>query len=156
MIFRSVLDSLIIQTSRNHILITSSDYPSFDSLIERSYSENSHLLKINYPNGARRPKTMIFSSIFSKSGVSGYFGPFFNEIHLNRNLLPMDYPFVLAHEKAHQFGITSEAEANLYAFIICTNSEDQRLKYSAYQSLLLYFLKDASKMKDYQEIFEEN
>jgi hypothetical protein len=95
---------------------------------------------------------MIFSSIFSKSGVSGYFGPFFNEIHLNRNLLPMDYPFVLAHEKAHQFGITSEAEANLYAFIICTTSKDRRLKYSAYQSLLLYFLKDASRMKDYHEI----
>jgi hypothetical protein len=67
----------------------------------------------------------------------------------------MDYPFVLAHEKAHQFGIASEAEANLVAFVICVKSEDQRLKYSGYQSLLLYFLKDASRMKNYQEYFNK-
>jgi hypothetical protein len=94
---------------------------------------------------------MLFSSFYGKLGLSGYFGPFFNEIHVNYYLLPMDYPFVLAHEKAHQFGITSEAEANLVAFVICVKSEDQRLKYSGYQSLLLYFLKDASKMMEYKE-----
>jgi len=153
--FLSVLDSLITQSSRYKIVISASDYPLFDSLVERSYSENSHLLKIRYPSGTRRPKTMTFSSLFVKSGVSGYFGPFFNEIHINGKLLPMDYPFVLAHEKAHQFGITSEAEANLYAFVICMNSDDQRLKYSACQSLLLYFLRDASKMKDYREILKK-
>src|ERR1035437_3207140 len=108
-------------------------------------------LGIDFPNGIRRPKTMIFSFFYGKLGVSGYFGPFFNEIHVNSYLLPMDYPFVLAHEKAHQFGITSEAEANLVAFVICVKSEDQRLKYSGYQSLLLYFLKDASKMMEYKE-----
>jgi hypothetical protein len=153
--FRSVLDSLIAQSGRNQTVISTSDYPAVDSLVERSYSENSHLLKIRYPNGKRRPKTMTFSSFFAKSGVSGYFGPFFNEIHINGKLLPMDYPFVLAHEKAHQFGITSEAEANLYAFVICIRSGDQRLEYSACQSLLLYFLRDASKMKDYQEILKK-
>jgi hypothetical protein len=58
---------------------------------------------------------------------------------------------LLGHEKAHQFGITSEAEANLVAFVICIKSEDQRLKYSGYQALLLYFLKDASKMKEYKD-----
>jgi hypothetical protein len=98
---------------------------------------------------------MIFSSFYGKLGVSGYFGPFFNEIHVNSYLLPMDYPFVLAHEKAHQFGITSEAEANLVAFIICVKSGDLRLKYSGYQSLLFYFLKDASQMKDYKEYLDK-
>lgn len=154
-LFRTVLDSLITRSSRYNIVISASDYPLFDSLVEKSYAKNSHLLKIRYPNGTRRPKTMTFSSFFVKSGVSGYFGPFFNEIHINGKLLPMDYPFVLAHEKAHQFGITSEAEANLYAFVICINSNDRRLMYSAYQSLLLYFLRDASKMKDYKEILKK-
>ena len=105
-------------------------------------------LGIEYPNGSRRPKTMLFSSFFAKSGVSGYFGPFFNEIHLNYYLLPMEYPFVLAHEKAHQFGITNEAEANLCAFIVCSTSNDSRLKYSGYISLLLYFISDAGQLKD--------
>lgn len=98
---------------------------------------------------------MLFSSFFSKLGVSGYFGPFFNEIQLNRLNLPMDYPFVLAHEKAHQFGFTSESEANFVAFVICTRSEDQQVRYSGFQSVLLYFLRDASRMKDYKEYFNK-
>jgi hypothetical protein len=94
---------------------------------------------------------MLFSSFYGKLGLSGYFGPFFNEIHVNNYVLPVDYPFLLAHEKAHQFGITSEAEANFVAFVVCIRSGDQRLRYSGYQSLLLYFLRDASHLKEYKE-----
>ncbi len=153
--FTGILDSLIVNTNRNYTSLVSSEYEKFDSIIEESYRKNSAKLGLNYPNGVRRPKKMIFSSFFSKLGVSGYFGPFFNEVHLNRNLLPMDYPFVLAHEKAHQFGITREAEANFVAFVICINSNDQKVRYSAYQSLLLYFLKDASHLKNYHDFFDK-
>jgi hypothetical protein len=151
--FKTILDSVIVMTNRNYISISSRE-SQFDTLIEKSYRENCVSLGINYPNGVRRPKKMIFSTFFSKLGVSGYFGPFFNEIHLNSKLLRIDYPFVLAHEKAHQFGVTSEAEANFVAFVICIKSDDQQVKYSGCQSLLLYFLKDASHLKDYHKIFE--
>jgi hypothetical protein len=150
-VFRSVLDSMISHCNSSHISISPSDYQEVDSLIEESYLKNSRELGINYPNGSRRPKTMLFSSFFAKSGVSGYFGPFFNEIHLNYYLLPMEYPYVLAHEKAHQFGITSEAEANLVAFVVCITSKDQRLQYSGYVNLLTYFLSDATSLKDIKE-----
>jgi hypothetical protein len=85
---------------------------------------------------------MIFTWFFAKSGVSGYFGPFFNEVHVNGELLPTEYPFVLAHEKAHQFGISGEAEANFMAWYICNESDDNRLKYSASIQLLQYFFAD--------------
>jgi len=150
-VFRSLLDSLIVYTNANYYSISPDDYPAIDRLVEESYYKNSAKLGINYPNGSRRPKTMLFSSFFAKSGVSGYFGPFFNEIHLNYYLLPMEYPFILAHEKAHQFGITNEAEANLAAFVVCTTSDDRRLKYSGYVNLLVYFLSDASQFKDVKE-----
>src|SRR5664280_463857 len=151
LIFRSVFDSVIMQSNNCYTSVSTSDYAEIDSLVEVSYSKNCLELGIRYPNGKRRPKTMLFSSFAGKLGVNGYFGPFFNEIHLDYYLLPVDYPFVLAHEKAHQFGITSEAEANLVAFVICIKSPDLRLKYSGYQSVLLYFLKDASHMKEYKE-----
>jgi len=151
MIFRSVLDSLIIKTNSSYISIKSSEFQVIDTLVEESYSSLSSGLGIRYPNGSRRPKTMLFSSFYGKLGLSGYFGPFFNEIHVNHYLLPLDYPFLLAHEKAHQFGITSEAEANLVAFIVCVKSGDQRLRYSGYESLLLYFLRDASHLKGYKD-----
>jgi hypothetical protein len=153
--FHKVIDTLITETNKNYISFVSISYPKIDSLVEESYRKNAPGLGITYPNGTRRPKPMLFSSFFSKLGVSGYFGPFFNEIQLNRLNLPMDYPFVLAHEKAHQFGFTSESEANFVAFVICTRSEDQQVRYSGFQSVLLYFLRDASRMKDYKEYFNK-
>ena len=150
-VFRSILDSIIVHTNSSYISVSSSDYPTIDRLVEESYRKNSKELGIDYPNGSRRPKTMLFSSFFAKSGVSGYFGPFFNEIHLNYYLLPMEYPFVLAHEKAHQFGITNEAEANLAAFVICMTSDDRRLQYSGYVNLLVYFISDATQLKDIKD-----
>ena len=150
-VFRSVLDSMIVRTNISHVQVSPDDYTDIDRLVEDSYLKNRIILGVNYPNGSRRPKTMLFSSFFAKSGVSGYFGPFFNEVHLNYYLLPMEYPYVLAHEKAHQFGITNEAEANLAAFIVCTTSPDKRLQYSGYVNLLVYFLSDAAKLKDVRE-----
>jgi hypothetical protein len=150
-VFRSIFDSIIVCTNHSYNSILPADYPAIDRLVEESYRKNSVGLGINYPNGSRRPKTMLFSSFFAKSGVSGYFGPFFNEIHLNYYLLPMEYPFVLAHEKAHQFGITNEAEANLAAFVVCTSSDDRRLQYSGFVNLLVYFISDASRFKDIKD-----
>jgi hypothetical protein len=140
--FPTVLDTLISNTNNSRVEFSVKDFPVIDSLIEQSYRDNASYFGYSYPNGSRRPKTMLFTWFFAKSGVSGYFGPFFNEIHLNGKLLPTEYPFVLAHEKAHQFGITSEAEANFMAWYICNASNDKRLKYSGNLQLLQYFLGD--------------
>jgi hypothetical protein len=147
-VFREVFDTLITKTNQSCCVIVNSDYPAIDSLVEKSFKSHAPAFGIKYPNGYRVPKKMILSSLFAKSGVSGYFGPFFNEVHVNRFVLPMEYPFVLAHEKAHQFGITEEAEANLAAFIICSGSDDRRLQYSGNVQLLSYFLSDAHQLQD--------
>jgi len=150
-LFRSMLDSVIIMVNENHTTVKPEDYSEIESMVEYSYSINSAILDIEYPNGYRRPKKMVFSNLISKFGISGYFGPFFNEINLNRKILPMDYPFLLAHEKAHQFGVSGESEANLTAFVVCTKSNDRRLNYSGYLALLLYFLEDAQYFSDYHD-----
>jgi hypothetical protein len=147
--FRSLFDTLISKANLNYIKVDSSGYSEMDSLIELSYKKNSSALGIRYPNGSRRNKTMIFNSLMDKSGILGYFGPFFSEIHLTSNSLAFDYPAGLAHEKAHQFGITNEAEASLFSFVVCTTSEDQRLRYSGYMVFLMYFMNDASQLDDY-------
>ncbi|RNC65871.1 DUF3810 domain-containing protein [Proteiniphilum sp. X52] len=113
--------------------------------IELSYRRMHGMLRITYPNGKRKPKPMMFESVYSKMGVSGYFGPFFNEIHVNDYGLNFAYPFTLAHEMAHQFGIAAESEANLYAFVVCSLSGDEKIRYSAYLSTLRYVLSDTRK-----------
>ncbi len=140
--FPAVLDTLISNANNSRVELSVADYPSIDSLVEASYKKNAGYLGYSYPNGNRRAKTMLYTWFFAKSGVSGYFGPFFNEVHLNGVLLPTEYPFVLAHEKAHQFGISGEAEANFIAWYICNSSIDKRLRYSANIQLLQYFFGD--------------
>jgi hypothetical protein len=154
-VFRSILDTLIQNTNLNYTAISKSDYRSIDSLISESYLKNGKSLGISYSRGKDGPKTMIFSSFFAKAGVNGYFGPFFNEIHLNSYILPLEYPFALAHEKSHQYGVASEAEANFSAFFICTASEDRRLKYSGYLFIMIYFLSDAAQLNDYHEYLKK-
>ncbi|HKK40914.1 MAG TPA: DUF3810 family protein, partial [Bacteroidales bacterium] len=153
--FREVLDTLIMQANKCYTNINLSDYDTINRLVEESYRAQSRSLGLDYPNGYRRTKTMIFSSLLIKFGISGYFGPFFNEVNLDYYIQPRDFPFTLAHEKAHQFGIASEAEANLLAFITCYNSDSRKLRYSACRNLLLYFLGDASSLDDYKEILSK-
>lgn len=154
-LFRTALDSVIVMVNRSYTTISYEDYNDLDQKIEESYSENSDLLDIKYPNGYRRPKKMIFSKLIASFGISGYFGPFFNEINLNRRILPMEYPFLLAHEKAHQFGVARESDANLVAFVVCTKSDDRRLNYSGYLALLLYFMEDAQYFSDYHSFLQK-
>ncbi len=152
--FPAVLDSLISAANNSRVEIKTSDYPVIDSLIEQSYRDHAAYFGYDYPNGSRLPKTMLYTWFFAKSGVSGYFGPFFNEVHLNGELLPTEYPFVLAHEKAHQFGIPGEAEANFMAWYICAHSGDNRLKYSANIQLLQYFFADPYHHEAIQEFLK--
>jgi hypothetical protein len=154
-LFRVALDTIIARVNRNYVNIDIPDYKKIDAEVEKSYALNSSNINIKFPNGSRKPKKMIFSGLISKLGISGYFGPFFNEINLNGKVLPIDYPFVLAHEKAHQFGIASEADANLAAFVVCATSEYKEIRYSGYIALVLYFLGDAQYLSDYSDYIEK-
>jgi hypothetical protein len=153
--FRQVLDTIIVTVNRNYCVIKESEYSSVNDLVDESYSWNSGSIGIRYKGGAKHPKKMIYSSKMAKFGLSGYYGPYFSEVQLNSKLLPMEYPFALAHEVAHKCGIANEAEANFVSYIICNSSEDKRLKYSGNLMIMLYFLNDAHKLKDYGSIVKK-
>ena len=146
------LEKLIESTNRTFVTFDNFNKFEIDSLIENSYKELASIIKIKYPAGNRKDKTITFSQLFAMAGISGYYGPFFNEVHVNSKVLPVEYPFVLAHEKAHQFGITSEAEANFYAWMVCTNSKSKQLQYSANMHVLRYFLFQAYRIEEYPEV----
>ncbi|WP_430972487.1 DUF3810 domain-containing protein [Sunxiuqinia rutila] len=147
--FVEVLEALIIKTNRTYLPVDSIDFDWVDERVENSYGQLAPFLGISYPAGVRRAKAITFSGFFAKAGISGYYGPFFNEVQVNRHLLPVEYPLVLAHEKAHQLGITSEAEANFYAWLVCSQSPDQLLQYSANLYVLRYFLYQAYQLDAY-------
>lgn len=152
---KSFIDQLkkqIENTNKSWCSFDNWDIEQVDLSIEESYKTLAQPLKIDYPAGKRRAKKITVSRFFAQAGISGYYGPFFNEIHVNSYILPLEYPFVLAHEKAHQFGITSEAEANFYAWLACTKSHSKQLQYSANLHVLRYFLYQGYQLEEYPGI----
>ena len=47
-------------------------------------------------------------------------------------------PFTAAHELAHQRGVAREDEANMIAFLVCMESEDSYIRYSALLNVYEY------------------
>lgn len=90
------------------------------------------------PRSWQHPKRLLFNRLYSAVGVLGFIGPAFDEMHLNRDITPLERPFVFAHEYAHVLGVSSEAEANFWAFEFSRHSERQAVRYSAWYSLLSF------------------
>lgn len=147
------IDSL----NKHYINVNQLNKNTIDKSIEESYSVLHNELNLPYPNGKRNAKRSMYQWLQTKTGITGFFGPFFNEVHVNTDALPFTYPFTLAHEKAHQLGITSEAECNLYAAIICISSSNPQVRYSGYYELvghLLSALRKTVSADEYMLIYE--
>ncbi len=118
----------------------------------RGYNQISSSLGVHRPfHPSPRVKTMLFTPLISMVGVTGSMGPFFCEFTLNGDLLPTQYPATYAHELAHLLGITSEAEANFYAYQVCTRSQSRGIRFSGYFSVLSHVLGNARRLMDEKE-----
>jgi len=104
-------------------------------------------------------KTFAANWILNKTTTSGFFSPFFHEVHYNSDLLVFELPFVLAHEKAHIIGFTSEAEANFLAFLVCSHANSDLARYSAQFYVLGYFFNtvrnDSTKYRGYVNLLSD-
>ena len=108
------------------------------------------------PKDYQYPKEMLLNRLYSAAGVLGFMGPWVGENLLNAELLPVQYPSIYAHELSHLLGVNNEAEANYWAYYVCTRSEHQAIRYSGYQCLLPYVLSDARSLlseDEYREYF---
>lgn len=90
--------------------------------------------------GVKKP---LLNPLFSAVMVHGYMGPFFCESQVNRDLLPHEYPYVVAHEMGHLAGVTSEAEASFWGYACCRESANAAVRYSGYLAVLPYVLSNA-------------
>lgn len=85
-----------------------------------------------------RVKPVLLSEPWSYTHTTGIYTFFTGEANFN-NVFP-DYttPFTVAHELAHQRGISREDEANLVAFLVCERSDDPYIRYSGYLNMYQY------------------
>jgi len=85
-----------------------------------------------------RPKGIVLSRLMCYTGITGFFFPFTGEANVNMHVPDPFFPFVIAHEMAHQIGFAREDEANFIAYIACINHPDIYFKYSGTLSALNY------------------
>jgi hypothetical protein len=76
------------------------------------------------------PKWSVLQPYFRWAGIDGVTNPFVPEVVVNHDLLPMEWPFTLAHEWGHLAGLAHEAEASYAGWLTCQAGTDQT-RYSA-------------------------
>lgn len=145
--FQKFVDSYIDSLNASYVKVTSINEPLVCQESVKGYDEISSSLGVHRPpHQSPRVKTMLFTPLISMVGVTGSMGPFFCEFTLNGDLLPPQYPATYAHELAHLLGITSEAEANFYAYQVCTRSQVRGIRFSGYLSVLSHVLGNARRL----------
>ena len=152
--FEAFVERYIDSLNRAYIADPHFDIKEIDQEIEVLYQKHHKIIRFPHPCGWRRTKKTLTEPLMTRMGISGYFDPFFNEVQVNNYSLPICYPYTLAHEKAHQFGIANEAECNLYATVICTSSAHPLVRYSGYLQTTSYLLGNLRKISPdrYREI----
>ena len=106
------------------------------------------------------PKYVISSNAWSYTQTTGIFIFLTGEANINSNNLAIALPFTCAHELAHRNGITSEDEANFFAFYTLYDSSDINLRYSAYAMTLIHtmnslYSKDADAYKELASTYSD-
>lgn len=85
-------------------------------------------------------KPVMLSEPMTYTHITGVYTYFTGEANLNTNAPDYSMPFTVAHELAHQRGIAREDEANFMAFLVCSQSEDDYIRYCGYMNLCEYVL----------------
>ena len=140
--FEAFVEHYIERLNRAYVANPHFDAQEIDAEIEVLFARYHEKLRLPFPNGWRRTKRTLTEPLMNRVGVLGYFNPWFNEIQLNHRAPILNYPYTLAHEKAHQFGIAHEDECNLIATIITTASTHPLVRYSGYLQTVRYLLAD--------------
>lgn len=77
-------------------------------------------------------KPVLSSGFLSALGIAGFYFPYTGEANFNQHAPLCQQLHTIAHEKAHQRGITGEDEANFLGFLACAYSTDAFTRYSGY------------------------
>ena len=146
--FRQFIGQFVDSLNAAYIQDASLSEKEIQSGIKAIYRQVPERFGLTLPKAFQHPKRSLVNGLYSKVEVLGYMGPFFDESHVNHELLPVQYPFTYAHELSHLLGVSNEAEANFWAYQVCVRSENKFVRYCGYFGLLPYIYRDAYRMLD--------
>ncbi|MGA9770804.1 MAG: DUF3810 domain-containing protein [Blastocatellia bacterium] len=106
--------------------------------LHESLNEAVRQLGNRRPIAAAIPKRSLLNFYLAAAGIEGFVSPFGHEVILNREALPFERPFLLAHEWSHLAGFADESEANFVGLLACLQSDAALLRYSGLLALYQY------------------
>lgn len=83
-------------------------------------------------------KKAVFPSLGDYIGYTAFYQPFTSEAIVRADTPPIEWPFTMLHEMAHQNGIASEQAANFNAFMIAKNAKAPLVQYALCLQLFTY------------------
>ncbi|MFM1930832.1 MAG: hypothetical protein RL226_135 [Bacteroidota bacterium] len=107
---------------------------SFESAIHSSVREQLRVHGFKTPGNVRM-REIPLNGLMRRIGISGIYLPFSGEAHVDKSYLPLRKWFIMAHEYAHGYGISSEAECDFIAFLALRHSHIPELEYAAWFEL---------------------
>ncbi len=117
---------------------------SFDHMDDDLESEIRHNLEWvlrdwDIPTTGRvRVRELYPKGILLRISTAGVYIPFVFEGHIDAGLHPIQYPFTMAHEMSHGYGLADEGTCNFTGFVACMASDDPFVQYSASMSIWRY------------------
>lgn len=102
---------------------------SLTLLLQSWYLPNEGKVRVR----ALRPKGILL-----RISTAGVYIPFAMEGHIDAGLPVLQWPFVIAHEMSHGYGITDEGECNFVATLACAKSNNLYIQYSGLLSYWRY------------------
>lgn len=144
--FRSFLTGFTKELNDAWVPDTGMDAEEMEEEVKAFYASVPGRYGLCRPKDWQRPKRMPLRRLESAMCILGYMGPFFCEAHLNPDVPAAEMPHTFAHEYSHLLGVSSEAEANWWAFQCCSRSSDPRMRYSAYLCMMSSVVSNASRL----------
>ncbi|MFZ2899530.1 MAG: DUF3810 family protein [Saprospiraceae bacterium] len=120
------------QALGNSISEPVSQFYGFESLEDYLFPRVQHALgSWGYPaDGRVRARRLYPKGILLRFSSSGVYLPWTGEGHLDAGLHPLNWPFVMAHEMSHGYGIADEGVCNFLAYQVCAYDPDPYIRYT--------------------------
>jgi hypothetical protein len=94
-----------------------------DPLLAAGFARATKTLGASGTTVPARPKSSILELYFRPAAVAGMTDPYFLETLVETRLLPVERPFVVAHEWGHLAGFADEGDANFAGWLTCVYAD---------------------------------
>ena len=127
---------------------TSSVMPYDKDELSTKISSSYDAFLLDYPifkNYETRAKRVLLGDLMASAGILGVYTYFTGEANVSFSYPDYLIPETVAHEFAHQRGIAREDEAGFVAYLVCSYSDDDYIRYSGALGIAEYLISALAK-----------